>query len=79
MRKELIVFVNTIEKNEEFSVSSVASNRNFVILTSPTGGKFTANAAELIEALNELESFKQNGNVAETIDTSQYHDIEYGE
>lgn len=84
MRKELIVFVNTLEKGEEVSVSSVASNRKFVILTSPTGQKFTASVEELSQALIELNSFNSGdtvtkGNSEEVQAVSEFLDVEYGE
>lgn len=61
MRKELLVFVETIEAGEEISVASVSTDRSFVILSS-AGGKFTANLKELKAALEEIEKFNGENN-----------------
>lgn len=65
MRKELTVYVNMIEKGEEFSISSVTKNREFIIINSG-GNKFTANVKDLQEALNALEEFNKD-NVQEAV------------
>lgn len=87
MRKELIIFVNTLEKGEEISVSSVAVNRKFVILTTATGHKFTASSSELLEALAELNSFNQGEAISNNVlaivpndpQIPLFEDIEYGD
>lgn len=65
MRKELTVYVSTIEKGEEFSIMSVKQDRNFVIINSGSG-KFTANVQELEEALKALKEFNE-ANIQEVV------------
>jgi len=81
MRKELLVYVNSGEKDEEVAVRSVSSDRDLVILTNSVG-KFTANRKELVDALLEIESFDlvnnaPNGNVLITEDISYEDTIWY--
>ena len=61
MRKELLVYVPTIEKGEEISVTSVSSNRSYVLINTPSG-KVTANRLELLTALQEIEEFDKINN-----------------
>lgn len=63
MRKELLVYVPTIEKGEEISVTSVSSNRSYVLINT-SNGKVTANRAELLSALQEIEEFDKVNNSA---------------
>ena len=77
MRKELIVYVQTMERGEEFSVSSVATDRSFVRI-SAAGGKFTASVKELREALKSLEDFDTEHNVVEIPATPTQFEVEYG-
>lgn len=81
MRKELVVFVPTMERNEEASVSSVTKDRKFIILTSPTGQKTSLLLSDLRLALDELDSFYSvpqdtNDLITEVIPTME---VEYGE
>jgi hypothetical protein len=79
MRKELLVFVPTIEAGEEISVASIKDDRNYVIL-SGASGKFTANLKELREALNSIEDFnKSNNPEKESVPENKYFQIEYGD
>lgn len=66
MRKELTVYVNTIEKGEEFSISSVTQDRNYIIINSG-GAKFTANVEDLENALKALKAFNE-ANVQEVVE-----------
>lgn len=61
MRKELLVYVNSGEQDEEVSVRSVSTNRDLVIITNSVG-KFTANRSELMSALKEIEAFDNLNN-----------------
>lgn len=65
MRKELTVYVNMIEKGEEFSISSVTKDRNYIIINSG-GAKFTANVEDLQNALKALKEFNE-ANVQEVV------------
>lgn len=77
MRKELTVYVNTIEKGEEFSIMSVKQDRGFVIINSGAG-KFTANVQELEDALKALKEFNE-ANVQETKSESSAIVMSYGD
>ena len=77
MRKELTVYVNTIEKGEEFSIMSVKQDRGFVIINSG-GNKFTANVQELEDALKALKEFNEV-NVQETKSESTAIVMSYGD
>ena len=77
MRKELTVYVNTIEKGEEFSIMSVKQDRGFVIINSGVG-KFTANVQELEDALKALKEFN-DANVQETKSESTAIVMSYGD
>ena len=83
MRKELIVFVNTGEGNEEIGMSSVSRNRNFVILSLPNGVKITANKSELVEAIKAIDDFDktENTEVVVSNDLTPVNDLEvsYGD
>ena len=61
MRKELLVYVDSGERDEEVSVRSVSTNRDLVIITNSIG-KFTANRAELLKALEEIAAFDNLNN-----------------
>lgn len=79
MRKELTVFGATIDKGEEFSVASVARDRNFIVLGS-SSGKFTAKLSDLEDALKALKEFHaENTNDVDSEEKSEYPVIEYGE
>ena len=77
MRKELTVYVNTIEAGEEFSIMSVKQDRGFVIINSG-GNKFTANVQELEDALKALKEFNE-ANVQETKSESTAIVMSYGD
>lgn len=79
MRKELIVYVNTMEK-EEFSVQAVAKNRDYVIINSPAG-KFTASVEELKQALEEIKAFDTENNKENEVKevSGNSFEVEYGE
>lgn len=79
MKKELTVYVETMESGEDFSISSVTKRREFIVITTPTGIKFTANVEDLLLALTELKKFNE-GNKSQD-DKIVEHDItiEYGE
>lgn len=62
MRKELLVYVNTGELNEEISLTSVARKRSLVLITTSSGNKFTANKEELLEALKAITEFDAQTN-----------------
>ena len=61
MRKELLVYVPTIEKGEEISVTAVSSNRSYVLINTPNG-KVTANREELLSSLLSIEEFDKANN-----------------
>lgn len=61
MRKELLVFVPTMEAGEEISLASIKDDRNFVVF-SGANGKFTANLKELKAALDAIEEFNKVNN-----------------
>lgn len=56
MRKELLVFVDSGERGEEVSITSVVKNRDFVLINSGVG-KFTISRSQLKEALAAIEEF----------------------
>ena len=79
MRKELTVYVNTNERGVEISVSSLASNRKFILVN--TGStKFTMDVSELKQALQALEEFNegQGNSSAVEAEVAGYMNIEYG-
>lgn len=78
MRKELTVYVNMIEKGEEFSISSVTQNREFIIINSG-GAKFTANVKDLQDALKALEEFNKENAQEVVEDTRNAIVISYGD
>lgn len=82
MRKELLVYVSTVEKNEEIAVTSIGKHRNCVLITGSTG-KFTANRQELIEALNAIEQFDKEINPViieeKIVKDDNVEEVEYGE
>lgn len=63
MRKELVTYVKTLDE-EEFSVQSVATDRNFVIINN-NGNKFTAKVEELKAAIQAIEEFDKANNGVE--------------
>lgn len=77
MRKELIVYVATMERGNEFSVASVASDRNFVVINNGNG-KFTASVKELRAALLALEDFDTEHNVEQIPAIPVQFEVEYG-
>jgi len=78
IRKELTVFVNTIEQGEEISIASVVKDRRFVIINTGNG-KVTANVEELQEALAEINAFNEaKGEVQEVNDNPKIV-MSYGE
>lgn len=64
MRKELLTYVNTNELGEEFSVQSLATDRDFVLINNG-GNKFTANVKELQAALTAIKEFDETNNSKE--------------
>lgn len=81
MRKELLVFVSTAEQGEEISVTSVAKNRSFVLISTPNG-KVTANREELVEALAAIKEFDESNNTETTSVTPSiptFEEVEYGQ
>jgi hypothetical protein len=80
MRKELLVYVNTGEANEEISVTSVAKHRSLVLITTSTGTKFTANREELLEALQAIATFDSSVTTKpEPIDNLNTLEVSYGD
>lgn len=79
MRKELTVYVNTMERGEEFSISSVTKDRKYVIISLGGTVKFTADVEDLEKALATLKEFNA-ANVQEVVeDTRNSVIISYGE
>jgi len=86
MRKELLVYVNTTERNSELSVTALSNNRDFVLINTPSG-KVTANRQELIEALKAIEEFDSVHNKVQKDPIEQSilvgavsgNDVEYGD
>jgi hypothetical protein len=74
MRKELTVFINTFEKGEEISVTSLRIDRKYIVLNGASG-RFTANVDELLDAINELKAF----NVDDNVGNIQFDEIVFGE
>lgn len=82
MRKELLVFIPTLEANEEISVTAIAKNRDFVLLNTQVG-KITAHREDLISALKAIEEFDKANNTEGkqenlVADIGNSVDIEYG-
>lgn len=78
MRKELTVYVNTIEMGEEFSISSVTQDRNYIIINSG-GAKFTANVEDLQKALTALKEFNEENVGKSEVDERDKIVMSYGD
>lgn len=81
MRKELLVYVSSMEQGEEASVISVANNRKYCLITTPTGQKFSVSLSELKQALESIEQFNsENHSKAEVQVEAQGMEmsVEYG-
>jgi hypothetical protein len=79
MRKELTVYVNTNERGVEIAVSSLATNRKFILVN--TGAtKFAMDVEELKQALAALEEFREDQGNSSAIEpeVAGYMNIEYG-
>lgn len=80
MRKELVIFIPTYEQGEEISISSVAKNREYIILSSPNGTRTTANLEELLKAVEALKQFNIDNNTESDVSVSNdFNDVEYGD
>ena len=80
MRKELLLYVPSMEQGEEASVISVANNRKYCLITSPQGQKFSVSLAELKEALESIQKFNSenhNTEVQEEVKAMEMT-VEYG-
>lgn len=80
MRKELLVFVDTMERGEEISVSSVTKDRSYVIISTPTG-KVSASKDQLRKALDELDSFysSEDSSSVPVVEQSSFMEVSYGD
>lgn len=78
MRKELLMYVSTAERDEELGIMSISKNRKCVIINSG-GTKFTANREELLQALKAIEEFDMQNNATqeEPPELPVYEDVEY--
>ena len=83
MRKEIILYVDTGEQNEEVSIVSVAKNRGLLLLSTPSGQKFTVNKEQLLEAINVITEFDKGNNVSKEVVSKEPEintmEVEYGE
>ena len=81
MRKELHVFVSTVERGEEISVSSVTTSRDFVLISTPFG-KVSANKEDLLSALKAISEFDAEFNSNEILSQGDkqpsFLEVEYG-
>jgi len=79
MRKELLVYIPTAERDEELGVMSISKNRSCVIINSG-GTKFTANRQALVAALLAIEEFDKANNSTTNESPPEapvYQDVEY--
>ena len=78
MRKEIIVYVNTNERGEEISVSSLRNDRSYVIMN-VAGVKVAVSVQELETALQVLKDFNAENSGNEAAPLPTYNEITYGD